>query len=149
MAITSALATSFKQELLEAKHNFLNSGGSAFKLALFKPSVNGTYGAATTNYSDMTGSSDEVPNGSGYTTGGNTLTRVDPATSGTTAYTDFADSQWTNSTFSTDGVMCYNTSDSNSCVFVQAFASTVSVVAGTLTVVFPTADASNAIIRLA
>ena len=78
MAITSAIANSFKQEILVGTHNFTASSGHTFKLALIKAnaSQSGTYNASTTNYSDVTGNSDELPNGSGYTTGGNTLTSV-------------------------------------------------------------------------
>ena len=77
--ITSALCTSFKVELLEGDHDF-NNGADAFKVALFKAnaSITGTYDATTTNYSNVTGNSDELPNGSGYTTGGYALTNVNP-----------------------------------------------------------------------
>ena len=89
--LTSAITTTFKKELLEGDHDF-NNGADAFKIALFKAnsSISGTYGAATTNYSDVTGNSDET-SGTGYSSGGNTLTNVDPTTSGTTAFADFAD----------------------------------------------------------
>jgi hypothetical protein len=149
MAITTAMCTSFKKELLEAKHNFLASGGHAFKIALIKASETGTYGAGTTNYSDVTGNSDEA-SGTGYSAGGNALTNVDPATSGTTAYTDFADTSWSGATISTNGALIYNTNGaSNRAVSVHSFGGTQTVTSGTLTLVFPTPDATNAIIRIA
>lgn len=148
--ITTAMTTSFKVELLEAVHDFTASTGNAFKMALFKATVAGTYGAATTNYSDMTGNSDEVPNGSGYTTGGNALTNVTPTSSSTTAYTTFSSpTQWTSASFSSDGAMIYNTSKSNKAVSVHSWGGTQTVSSGTFSVAFPTADASSAIIRIA
>jgi hypothetical protein len=147
--ITTAMCTSFKVELLEAKHNFSQTGGSAFKMALFKAQANiaGTYGAATTNYSGMT--ADEVASGGGYTTGGNALTiPANPTSSGTTAFTDFNDVSWTSATFTTSGCMIYNSSNSNSAVGVWTFSADQTVSSGTFSVLFPTADASNAIIRL-
>jgi len=144
MAITTAMCTSFKQELLQAVHNFLLSGGDTFKIALFTSSA--TLGAATTAY----GTSNEVSDsGTNYTAGGNTLTRVDPATSGTTAYTDFADSAWATSTITARGCLIYNSTDSDKAVSAHDFGADKSSTAGTFTVVFPTADASNAIIRIA
>ena len=120
--LTSALCSTFKKELLEGDHDF-NNGADAFKLALFKAnaSITGTHGAATTNYSDMTGNSDELANGNGYSTGGNTLTNVDPSVSGTTAITDFADTSFTSATFTTRGCLIYNSNDSNSAVMVIDF----------------------------
>ena len=148
--LTSALCTSFKVELLEGDHDF-NNAADAFKVALFKAnaSITGTHGAATTNYSDMTGNSDELANGNGYSTGGNTLTNVDPSVSGTTAITDFADTSFTSATFTTRGCLIYNTNDSNSAVMVIDFGGDYTVTGGTFTIAFPAADASNAIIRIA
>jgi hypothetical protein len=156
MAITTALATSFKQELMVGTHNFTTSSGNAFKIALIKSGMAGTYGVATTNAGTPgTGTpstsnlgTDEVT-GTGYTAGGNTLTNVTPTTSSTTALTDFADSSWTSSTITARGCMIYNSTNSNRCVGVWDFGSDQVSSSGTFTIVFPTADASNAIIRLA
>lgn len=148
MAITTAMSTSFKSEVMQALHNFLLTGGNAYKLALIKPAMAGTYGAASTNYSNITGNTDEA-SGTGYTAGGNTLTRIDPTTSGTTAFTDFADTSWTSATFSADGCMIYNSTNGNRSVGVWDFGGTKSVTNGTFTIQFPTPDATNAIIRFA
>jgi len=143
MAITQAMCTSFKKELMEAKHNFLNSGGNTFKIALYTSSA--TLSAATTAYS----ATNEV-SGTNYTAAGNTLTRVDPASSGTTAYTDFADTTWSSSTITANGAVVYNDSASGDpSVIVLAFGADKSSSAGDFTITFPTADASDAIIRIA
>mgnify|MGYP001285577587 FL=1 len=143
MAITQAMCTSFKKELMEAKHNFLNSGGNTFKIALYTSSA--TLSAATTAYS----ATNEV-SGTNYTSAGNTLTRVDPATSGTTAYTDFADTTWSSSTITARGAVIYNDSASGDpSVIVLNFGADKSSSAGDFTITFPTADASDAIIRIA
>ena len=97
----------------------------------------------------MTGASDELANGNGYTTAGEALTNVNPTNSGTTAITDFADVSWTSATFTTRGCLIHNTSDSNSAVMVINFGGDYTVTGGTFTVSFPAADASNAIIRIA
>ena len=149
MAITTAMCTSFKQELFEALHDFNNTGGNTFKIGLFKQTVTGTYGVATTNYSNVTGNSDEA-SGTGYTAGGQNLTNVDPTTSGTTAYTDFSpDITWSSSTIDADGAFIYNSTNGNRMVSVHDFGGTKSSNAGDFTIQFPTADASNAILRLA
>ena len=143
MAITQAMCTSFKKELMEAKHNFLNSGGNTFKIALYTSSA--TLSAATTAYS----ATNEV-SGTNYTAAGNTLTRVDPTTSGTTAYTDFADTTWSSSTITARGAVVYNDSASGDpSVIVLNFGADKTSSAGDFTITFPTADASNAIIRIA
>ena len=142
MAITQAMCTSFKQQLLEGTHNFKNSGGSTFKLALFTSSA--TLGASTTAYA----TTNEVT-GTGYSAGGNTLTRVDPSTSGTTALTDFADTTFSTATITANGALIYNSSASDAAVIVLAFGGDKTSTAGDFTVQFPTADASNAIIRIA
>ena len=150
MAITSAIANSFKQEILVGTHNFTASSGHTFKLALIKAnaSQSGTYNASTTNYSDVTGNSDELPNGSGYTTGGNTLTSVTPVLDSNTAVCDFANTSFSSATFTTRGCIIYNTSASNKAVMVLDFGADFSVSNGTFTIEFPKANASNAIIRI-
>ena len=142
MAITQAMCTSFKKELLEGVHNFKNSGGSTFKIALFTSSA--SLDASTTAYS----TSNEV-SGTGYSAGGNTLTRVDPTTSGTTAFTDFADSTFSTATITANGAVIYNDGASDAAVIVLAFGGDKTSTAGDFTIQFPTADASNAIIRIA
>jgi len=148
MAISQAMCTSFKQELLTATHNFTASTGNTFKLALFRAtaSIVGTFGAGTTNYSNM--GADEA-SGTNYTAGGNSLTNITPTTSGTTALTDFADLVFTNVTITTSGCLIYNSSASNKSVGVFSFGGDKTATAGDLTIIFPTADASNAVIRLA
>ena len=144
MAITQAMCTSFKKELLEGTHNFKNSGGSTFKLALFTSSA--TLGASTTAYA----TTNEVSSsGTNYTAGGNSLTRVDPSTSGTTALTDFADLTFSTATITANGALIYNSSASDKAVIVLAFGGDKTSTAGDFTIQFPTADASNAIIRIA
>ena len=142
MAITQAMCTSFKKELLEGTHNFKNSGGSTFKLALFTSSA--SLDAATTAYA----TSNEVT-GTGYSAGGLALTRVDPSTSGTTALTDFADLTFSTATITANGAVIYNSSASDKAVIVLAFGGDKTSTAGDFTIQFPAADASNAIIRIA
>jgi hypothetical protein len=142
MAISQAMCTSFKQELLEAVHNFKNSGGDTFKVALYTSSA--SLGAGTTAYT----TSNEV-SGTGYTAGGNTLTRVDPSSSGTTAITDFADSTWSSATITARGALIYNDTDSDKAVAVLDFGADKISSGGDFTIQFPAADASNAIIRIA
>ena len=145
MAITSAICTSFKQELLVGTHNFTATTGNTFKIALFTSSA--TLGASTTAYS----TSNEITNSSGtaYTAGGATLTSVTPTTSGTTALCDFADVSYTSASFTANGALIYNSSASDKAVCAIAFGSDKTVTSGTFTIQFPTADATNAIIRLA
>ena len=145
MAITSAVCSSFKQELLQGKHDFDSSGGDTFKIALYTSSA--TLGAATTDYS----ATNEITNdaGSAYSAGGNTLTSVTPTTSGTTAYCDFADTSWSSATFTANGALIYNSSQSDKAVCAIAFGGDKTATNGTFTIQFPTADASNAIIRIA
>ena len=144
MAFTgNFMCTSFKKELMEAKHNFLLSGGNTFQAALYTNSASFT--AATTAYT----TSAEVT-GTGYTAKGNSLTRVDPSTSGTTAFTDFSDSTWTSSTLTARGALVFNDSASGDpSVIVLDFTADKSSSSGDFTIVFPAADASNAIIRIA
>lgn len=144
MAITTAMCSSFKQELLGGVHDL---DTDTLKLALIKATPTGTYGAATTNYSDVTGNSDEA-SGTGYSAGGGTLDSPVITLSGTTAFVDFADEAFNNVTVSADGCIIYNSSQSNKAIAVFDFGGTVSATSGTLTVQFPTADATNAVIRL-
>ena len=143
MAITQAMCTSFKKELLEAKHNFLLSGGNTFKIALYTSSA--SLDASTTAYS----ATNEV-SGTNYTAAGNTLTRIDPSSSGTTALTDFADTTWSSSTITARGAVIYNdTASGDPSVLVLNFGSDKASSSGDFTIAFPAADASNAIIRIA
>lgn len=141
MAITQAVCTSFKQELLTATHDFTAASGTYY-IALYTSSA--TLGASTTAYT----TSNEVT-GTGYTAGGNSLTSVTPTTSGTTAFTDFVDTTWSSATITARGALIYNSSASNKSVVVLDFGSDQSSTAGDFTIQFPTADASNAIIRIA
>ena len=144
MAITTAMCTSFKKELMEAVHNFKNSGGSTFHIALYTSSA--SLGAGTTAYT----SSNEVANGNGYTTKGQELTRVDPSTSGTTALTDFSDETFSSSSFTARGALIFNESASGDpAVCALDFGADKTATSGDFTIAFPTADASNAIIRIA
>jgi hypothetical protein len=145
MAITTAMCTSFKSELLGGTHDL---DTHTLKLALIKDSPSGTYGAATTNYSDVTGNSDEAT-GTGYSAGGQVLDGASITTDGTTAIVDFTDEVFSNVTTSADGCIIYNTSASNKAICVIDFGGTVSATAGDLTIEFPAADASNAVIRIA
>ena len=148
---TTAMPTSFKVEILKAVHNFSNPGGNTFKIALGKAtaSITGTYGAATTNYSNLTGNSDELANGSGYTTGGNTLTSVTPVADGTTAVCDFDNTTWSTATFTTSGAIIYNSSASNAACAVLSFGGDQQVSSGDFQLQFPAAAAATAIIRIA
>ena len=148
---TTAMPTSFKVEILKAVHNFSNPGGNTFKIALGKATslITGTYGAATTNYSDLTGNSDELPNGSGYTTGGNTLTSVTPTSDGTTAVCDFADTTWSSASFTTSGGIIYNSSASNKACAVLSFGGDQTVSSGDFQIQFPAPTSAAAIIRIA
>ena len=151
MAITQAMCTSFKQELLVGTHNFTNSSGDTFKLALYaiggggKSGTTATLGAATTAFT-TTG---EIANSGSYSSGGGTLTNVTPTTSGTTAFTDFADLSFTTATITARGALIYNSSDSNKAVCALDFGGDKTSTAGTFTIQFPTANASNTIIRIA
>ena len=151
MAIAQAMCTSFKQELLVGTHNFTNSSGNTFKLALYaegsggKSSTTATLGATTTAFT-TTG---EVASSGTYATGGGSLTNVTPTTSSTTAFTDFADLSFTTATITAMGALIYNSSASNKAVCVLDFTTNKTSTSGTFTIQFPTADASNAIIRIA
>jgi hypothetical protein len=147
MAITSAVCTSFKAELLEGKHDFNASGGHTFNIALYTSAA--SLDAATTAYS----TSNEVV-GVGYTAGGIPLTNIDPTSSGTTAFVDFADATWTDATITAAGALIYNTttdggSATTNAVAVISFGGDKTSTNGDFVVQFPVADASNAIIRIA
>jgi len=146
MAITSAICTSFKVELLKGVHDFTATTGDTFKIALYTSSA--TLGAGTTAFS----ATNEITNSSGsaYTSGGATLTSVTPTSSGTTALCDFADVSFTSASFTANGALIYNDTESGDpAVCVIAFGADKTVTSGTFTIQFPTADATNAIIRLA
>ena len=145
MSITTAMSTSFKSELLGGTHDL---DTNTLKLALIKASPSGTYGAATTNYSNVTGNSDEA-SGTGYTTGGATLSGATIGTDGTTAHVDFTDVTFSNASVSADGCIIYNSSQSNKAIAVFDFGSTQTSTSGDFVITFPTADASNAIVRIA
>ena len=145
MAITSAICTSFKVELLKGVHNFTATTGNTFKIALYDSDA--TLGASTTAFT----TSEEITNTSGtaYTSGGATLTSVTPVASSTTALCDFADVSFSSATFTANGALIYNSSATNAAVAAIAFGSDKTATNGTFTIQFPTADATNAIIRLA
>ena len=143
MAITSTLTTSFKKELLEAKHNFLASGGNSFKLALYTSSA--TMGAATTAFT----TTNQV-SGTNYTAGGSALTNVNPTSGGTTGFTDFADLTFGTATVTARGCMIYNdNTNGDKSVATIDFGGDKTSTAGDFTIVFPAAAASTAIIRIA
>jgi hypothetical protein len=144
MAITTAMCNSFKQELLGGVHDL---DTDTLKVALIKTSSAGTYGAATTNYSDITGNTDEAV-GTNYSAGGQALDSAVISLSGSTAFVDFADEVFANLTISAAGAIIYNSSKSNKAIAVFDFGTTVTATSGDFTVVFPTADASNAVIRI-
>jgi len=128
---------------MQGQHNFTLTTGNTFKIALYTSSA--TLGASTTAYS----ATNEIAATGGYTAGGNTLTNVTPTTSGTTAYVDFADTTWTSSTITANGALIYNANATNASTVVLAFGSDKSSSNGDFTIVFPLADATNAIIRIA
>ena len=141
------MCTSFKQELLQAQHDFTASTGDTFKLALYTNSA--SFDASTTDYT----TTNEVT-GTGYTVGGGTLTNVTPTTSGTTAFTDFADLTFSSATITARGALIYNTTTGSGTgttdtVVVLDFGADKTSTAGDFQIVFPTADATNAIIRIA
>jgi hypothetical protein len=141
------MCTSFKKELLEGKHNFLASGGDTFKIALYTNSASFT--AATTDYT----ATNEVADSGSYAAGGGTLTNVNPASAATTAFTDFADLTFTASTITARGALIYNTTagsgtGTTNAVVVLDFGADKTSSAGDFQIVFPSADAVNAIIRI-
>jgi len=150
MAITSAVCTSFKVELLKGQHDFTASTGDTFKIALFDSDA--TLGASTTDYS----TSEEITNTSGtaYTAGGATLTSVTPVADSTTAICDFSDVSWTDASFTANGALIYDTttgtgSGTTDAVAAIAFGGDKTATSGTFTIQFPAAAASTAILRIA
>ena len=145
MAIASAICNSFKQEILVGTHNFTASSGNAFKLALYQSDA--SLGASTTAYS----TSEEITNtsGSAYTAGGKALTSVTPVLDGSTAVCDFADISFTSASFTANGCLIYNDTQSDKAVCVVAFGGDKTVSSGTFTIQFPAAAASTAIVRIA
>ena len=146
MAITSAICNSFKTEILKAVHNFTASSGNTFNIALYTSSA--TLNKSTTAYS----ATNEISNtsGSAYSAKGKALTSVTPVLSTDTAVCDFADISWTSASFTANGCLIFNDSASGDpAVCAIAFGSDKTVTSGTFTIQFPTADADNAIIRIA
>ena len=138
------MCNSFKQELLGGVHDL---DTHSLKLALIKPSPTGNFNKSTTNYSELTGSSDEAT-GTNYSAGGQVLDSPVISLSGDTAIVDFADEVFSNLTITAAGALLYNSSASNKAIAVFSFGSNVASTAGDFTVIFPTADASNAVIRI-
>ncbi len=145
MAITSAVCNSFKTEVLQGIHNFTASSGNTFNLALYTSSA--TLNKSTTAYS----SSNEISNtsGSAYSAKGKALTSVTPALSTDTACCDFADISFTSASFTANGCLIYNDTQSDKAVCVVAFGGDKTVSSGTFTIQFPAAAASTAIVRIA
>ena len=138
------MCTSFKVELMKAVHNFTTGTGNTFKLALYDNSASFT--AATTAYT----ATNEVANSGTYSAGGGALTNVTPTSSGTTAFTDFADLSFTSATITAYGAMIYNdTAAGDPSVCILDFGGAKTSTNGTFTIIFPTADATSAIIRIA
>jgi hypothetical protein len=150
MPITQAMCTSFKVNLLTGRNAFGTSvtrgttAADTFKIALYTSSAN--LDAATTAYT----TSGEVASTGNYSAGGNTLTISQaPTSTSTTAWLDFADTTWANATITANGALIYNSTQSNASVAVLAFGSDKTSTNGDFTIVFPAADSSNAIIRIA
>jgi hypothetical protein len=144
------MPTSFKVELFQAVHNFTASTGNTFKVALLKATASGsgTFGAATTSYTNL--STDELAAGGGYATGGNILTSITPVASSTTAVCDFADTTWTAASFTTCGALIYNdTATGDPACAVLSFGGDQTVSSGDFQIQFPAAVAATAIIRIA
>lgn len=150
MAITTAMADSFKVELMTATHNFTN-GQHTFKMALFANTskvAGNTYNNTATSFASIA-SGDEA-SGTGYTLGGTAMTNVTPTNTGNVAFTNWSPNpQWTSASFTTCGCMIYNNTSSNRCVAVYSFGGDQTVTSGTLTVQMPTAAAATAVVRLA
>ena len=136
MAITQSICNSFKSEVLKAVHNFSASGGNTFKIALY---------SSTTVY---TTTGEVSSSGTNYTAGGNTLTNVEPTTSNSVGFTDFADTSWSSASFTARAALIYNSTNGNKAVAVLDFGIDREVSSSTFTVEFPDADSSNAIVRV-
>ena len=141
MAITQAICSTFKQELLEGIHNFAASGGDTFKIALYTSSAN--LDSSTTVYTSSGESS-----GTGYTAGGATLTNAGTGLTGTTAFLDFDDYTWTSATISAAGALIYNATEGNKAVAVLSFGAVYSSTNGNFTITFPAATSTTAVIIL-
>lgn len=144
MAITTAMCNSFKEELLGGVHDL---DTDSIRIALIKQAHTGTYGAATTNYSNVTVNTDEAV-GTNYIAGGNTLSSAVISLDGSTAIVDFADTTWASATVSADGCIIYNASRSNAAIAVIDFGGPKTSTNGDFTIQLPAADASNAIVRI-
>lgn len=148
---TTAIPLSFGVEVLQGLHNFTITTGNAFAIALGKTTVTGTYGAATTNYSTLTGNTDENT-GTGYSAGGYAITaanNITPLSSGTTAYTTpGVNPSWTGATLTTTGCIMYNTTNANRAVYVGSFGGSQTVTGGTLTLLMPVNAAATALIQI-
>lgn len=145
MAISQAMCTSFKVQLLSGAQNFNTGTTKVYKIALFTSSA--TLGASTTTYTGST--TGEVANGGGYSTGGETLTVSQiPTSSSTTAFIDFSDVTWSSATITARGALIYNSTD-DTAVAVLDFGSDKTSTNGDFTIIFPAASASDAIIRIA
>ena len=143
MAITQAMCTSFKVALLDGEMDFSSNTSQTFKIALYTSSA--TLSAATTAYA----TTNEV-SGTNYTAGGNTLTiSANPASTGTTAFLDFADTTWTDATITARGALIYKSGGGNPAVAVLDFGADKTSTAGDFQVQFPAAGATNAIVRIA
>jgi hypothetical protein len=148
MSILQTVTTSCKVELLQAIHNFGPTSPNTFKIALY--TGNADLNASTTVYT----TSNEVPNGSGYTTGGNTLVISQSPTSGNnqsavpTAFISFSNTSWTSASFTARGALIYNSTQGNKSIAVLDFGADKTVVNDTFQIIFPTADANSAIVRI-
>ena len=144
MAITQAVANSFKKEVLEGEHTFQFSGGDVFKLALYTSTA--TLNSTTTAYA----ATNEVPNSGQYTAGGGSLVKPNPSTSVASgvAIVDFNDLSFTGVTITARGALIYNTSSSNKAVAVLDFGADKTATSGTFTIQFPAFTTSAAILRI-
>jgi hypothetical protein len=147
MATTTALCTSWKGEILKAVHN-MDAGGNTLKMALIKVAPAGTYGAASTNYSNITGNTDEV-SGTGYTAAGMAMSNSGVSTASTTGIADFGNVSWSGASFSTTAGMMYNSSQAGKSIALWDFGGTQTVTASTFTITMPVSGAATSLIRIA